>query len=86
MSTQPPPYASEDPSVRIKGGYQQVPAHPQYGAAPPPPSAPPHYQYQPAAYPSGQGAPYLPPGTATHNTVSQYLSYLVGLYVQLIET
>ena len=73
MATQPPPYTSEDPSVPIKGGYQQVPAQPQYGAVPPPPSAPPHYQPQPA-YPSGQGAPYLPPGTSTHNTVRQDIS------------
>ena len=56
MAGVPPPYTQNDPSAPIHGGYQQVPAKPQYGSAP---SAPP---YQ---------APYQPPTQAsTHNTVS----------------
>ena len=56
MAAAPPPYAQDDPSAPIHGGYQQVPAKPQYGIPTAPPSAPP---YQ---------APYQPP-TSTHNTV-----------------
>ena len=70
MAGVPPPYTQndrDDPSVPIHGGYQQVPAKPQYGSVQP-------------TTPASSAPSQPPPRTSTHNTVSAHTKICIIVY------